>query len=159
MGGCERAVGMRAIGWADSVGRMAFSNYIVPVDRLGLIFYGYGLGLFGIESAVPRDRRRDLRRAGQFSRWGFDRFSFGPLEVWRSLMYGKRQPLLPTLAAASGSQIRQPFQMLVSSSQRRSRALEQTRNRSRSIVGRQVDPRQHAPVVMAQHDVARFSFG
>ena len=40
--------GKRAIGWAAPVGRMAFSNYIAQSIVLGLIFYGYGLGLFGI---------------------------------------------------------------------------------------------------------------
>ena len=87
--------GKRAIGWAAPVGRMAFSNYIAQSIMLGLIFYGYGLGLFGL-NIWPSLAIVVVIFAAQsaFSRWWLDRFQFGPLEwLWRSLMYGRRQPL------------------------------------------------------------------
>ena len=35
------------LGWAAPLGRMAFTNYLAQSVIFGLIFYGYGLGLFG----------------------------------------------------------------------------------------------------------------
>ncbi|MCK4606090.1 MAG: DUF418 domain-containing protein [candidate division Zixibacteria bacterium] len=78
------------------VGRMAFSNYILQTLICTTLFYGHGFGLFG-----------------QIPRWGqlaitvtiwvvlimasdlwMTRFRFGPLEwLWRTLTYGKRQPM------------------------------------------------------------------
>jgi uncharacterized protein len=95
-------------GWAapvvrrlGAVGRTAFSNYILQT-LLGItIFYGTGLGLFG-----------KVDRVGQLlivlAIWAVQlviapiwlrHLAFGPLEwLWRSLTYGKRQPM--RLAAA-----------------------------------------------------------
>ena len=92
----KSSCGKRAIGWAAPVGRMAFSNYIVQSIVLGLIFYGYGLGLFGRIGLWPCFAIVILIFAVQalVSRWWLDRFTFGPLEwLWRSLMYGRRQPM------------------------------------------------------------------
>ncbi len=75
---------------------MAFSNYILQLLICTTLFYGHGFGLFG-----------------QIPRWGqlaitvtiwvvlimtpdlwMTRFRFGPLEwLWRTLTYGKRQPM------------------------------------------------------------------
>lgn len=42
-----------ALHWAAAVGRTAFSNYILQSVILGLLFYGYGLGLiFGFQKVV-----------------------------------------------------------------------------------------------------------
>ncbi|MCE2423516.1 MAG: DUF418 domain-containing protein [Pseudomonadales bacterium] len=79
-----------------AVGRMALSNYILQSVFGFLIFRDLGLGLWN-----------DLDRhelyyvvAGQwfvmiaFSLWWLDRYRFGPLEwLWRSLTYGRRQPM------------------------------------------------------------------
>ena len=75
-------------------GRMALTNYMLQVAVLDYVVSGYGLSLrvrpilgilgaallFGAEVAL--------------SRWWLARFRYGPLEwVWRSLTYGKRQPM------------------------------------------------------------------
>jgi uncharacterized protein len=72
------------------VGKMAFTNYILQSLICTLIFYGYGLGLFG-----------QLERLQQlfvvlgvwtfligYSSWWLSRYSMGPLEwLWRRLTY------------------------------------------------------------------------
>ena len=89
-----------ALRWLTSrlaaVGQMAFSNYISHSVICSLIFYGYGLAMFG------RLERYQLYGvvAGI---WLFQlmvspiwlrHFRFGPLEwAWRSLTYWKRQPM------------------------------------------------------------------
>jgi uncharacterized protein len=65
-----------------------------------LLFYGFGFGLFGrLGSAIAA-----LLGLGVFvtqlvtSNWWLRRFRFGPAEwVWRSLTYGRWQPLTPVL--------------------------------------------------------------
>ncbi len=78
-----------------AVGRMAFTNYIAQTVICTTLFYGHGFGLFG-----------SVDRVGQAgivltiwalllaaSPWWLARFRAGPLEwLWRSLVYGKRQP-------------------------------------------------------------------
>ncbi|MFH1501479.1 MAG: DUF418 domain-containing protein [Candidatus Eisenbacteria bacterium] len=78
------------------VGRMAFTNYLMQTVICTFIFYGHGLGLFG-----------RVERTGQilivfavwifqlwFSRFWLARFRLGPAEwLWRSLSYGRRQPM------------------------------------------------------------------
>jgi uncharacterized protein len=78
-----------------STGKMAFTNYILMSVICGLIFNGFGLGLFG-----------SLERFEQLlvvfgiwtilitlSVWWLKRFFYGPLEwLWRYLTYGKRPP-------------------------------------------------------------------
>ena len=79
-----------------AVGRTAFSNYILQTLFGTAIFYGTGLGMFG-----------RVDRVGQllivFAIWAVQltiapvwlrHFEFGPLEwLWRSLTYGKAQPM------------------------------------------------------------------
>jgi len=78
-----------------ALGRMAFTNYILQSVIGTLIFFGYGLGLFGLKSrtfllAVCLTVWA-VQMAG--SVWWLNRFRFGPLEwVWRSLTYRQRQP-------------------------------------------------------------------
>jgi uncharacterized protein len=73
-----------------SVGRMAFSNYILMTLLGTFIFYGFGLGLFG---SVERKYQVLLVVAIWIpiliiSPLWFKRFRFGPLErVWRALTY------------------------------------------------------------------------
>jgi uncharacterized protein len=88
-----------------AVGRMAFSNYILQTLFGITIFYGTGLGLFG-----------RVERVGQllivFVIWAVQlaiapiwirHFEFGPLEwLWRSLTYGKAQPMRRSALVAAG---------------------------------------------------------
>lgn len=79
-----------------AVGRMALTNYLLQSVLCASLFFGYGLGLFG--------------RVGRFhlwaiilgiwivelaiSPWWLARFRFGPAEwLWRSLTYGRLQPM------------------------------------------------------------------
>ncbi len=78
------------------VGRMALSNYLLQTVICTLIFYGYGLGLFGrTGTAVGL-----LLTVGIYaiqvplSNLWLAHFQFGPLEwLWRTLTYGRSQPM------------------------------------------------------------------
>lgn len=79
-----------------AVGRMALTNYLMHSLILTTIFYGYGLGLYG---TVPRIWQMAFVAAViglelLWSKWWLERYRFGPAEwVWRTLTYGKRQPM------------------------------------------------------------------
>jgi uncharacterized protein len=80
----------------SAAGRMAFSNYLAQSLICTTIFYGRGLGLFGSVDRVAQA----LIVIGIWvvqlavSPWWLARFRFGPCEwAWRSLTYGKRQPM------------------------------------------------------------------
>jgi uncharacterized protein len=91
--------GGKLLGWAGPVGRMAFTNYIAQSLILSGIFYGFGLALFGQLSVAQSLVVAVVIYAVQaaFSAWWLGRFRFGPIEwLWRSLMYGERQPLSRT---------------------------------------------------------------
>jgi len=80
-----------------SVGRTALSNYVGQSVVCGLVFYSFGLGLFG-RLTGPQLAGVALAvfalEAAASMAW-LRLFRFGPLEwAWRSLTYGKRQPLL-----------------------------------------------------------------
>jgi len=93
----EFARGRSLLNWAAPLGRMAFSNYIGQSLFFGWIFFGYGLGLFGIMS-IGRAAVIGLSLyvlQVLYSRWWLGRFRYGPVEwLWRSLMYGNWQPML-----------------------------------------------------------------
>jgi len=78
-----------------AVGRMALTNYLMHTVLCSLIFYGYGLALFG---SVSRVGQVGITVAiWMLQLWlaplWLDRFRFGPMEwLWRSLSYIKRQP-------------------------------------------------------------------
>lgn len=80
-----------------AVGRTAFTNYLFQSVVATTVFYGHGLGLFGSVS-----RAEALGMVVVFwmiqvvlSVGWLRRFRFGPVEwLWRTLTYGKRQPLL-----------------------------------------------------------------
>lgn len=78
------------------VGRTALSNYLLQSLIGTFVFYGYGLGLMGKLDATEQLGYIALLFTGQvwLSRWWLARFRFGPAEwLWRSLTYGKRQPM------------------------------------------------------------------
>ncbi len=80
----------------SAVGRMAFTNYLMQSIMLTTVFYGFGLGLYG------RFERFELL-AFVLAVWIIEiawsqpwlaKFKFGPFEwLWRSLTYGKPQPM------------------------------------------------------------------
>jgi uncharacterized protein len=79
-----------------AVGRMAFSNYIAQSLLFGWLFFGYGLGWFGLLRPAP------VLALGMavygLQMWlsvvWLRHYRFGPIEwLWRTLMYGARQAL------------------------------------------------------------------
>jgi uncharacterized protein len=79
-----------------AAGRMAFTNYLTQSLIFGLIFYGYGFGLFGrLDPATALVLAIPLYVAQLWlSTWWLQRYRFGPFEwLWRSLTYGRRQPM------------------------------------------------------------------
>jgi len=95
--------GARALGWLAPAGRMALTNYLLQSVVGSLVFYGYGLGLWG---QVAR-RWLLLGVVVVFalqvlaSRAWLARFRFGPVEwLWRACTYG-RFPAMRTAPARS----------------------------------------------------------
>jgi len=78
------------------VGRMSLTNYLGQSLICGFIFFGWGLGLFG---SVERSEQIMIVVAIWvfqliFSSLWIRRFQFGPAEwLWRSMTYGKLQPM------------------------------------------------------------------
>ncbi len=86
----------RITAWFAAVGRMAFTNYIMQSVVLGLLFFGYGFGLLGQLGVLQGVAISLALFATQIwlSRLWLSRYRMGPLEwLWRSLMYGKVQPI------------------------------------------------------------------
>jgi uncharacterized protein len=85
-----------------AVGRMALSNYLMHTLICTTLFYGYGFGLYG-----KLDRAQLLGVVVAI--WALQlwlspnwlkSFRFGPAEwLWRSLTYGKAQPMRVAVAA------------------------------------------------------------
>jgi uncharacterized protein len=78
------------------VGRMALTNYLSQTVISLLVFYGFGLGLIGKVGPAATVGLTLAIFCVQvaFSHWWLARFRFGPAEwVWRSLTYGKAQPM------------------------------------------------------------------
>jgi uncharacterized protein len=89
----QTSIGATLLRFAEPVGRMAFTNYIMQSLVLGFIFYGYGLGLFGRLSSAVGLLLTVMIYAAQVvvSRLWLTRFAYGPIEwLWRALMYGRR---------------------------------------------------------------------
>ena len=84
--------GHRWLRWAEPLGRMAFTNYIMQSIILSFVFYGYGIGLFGkLDSVAGLAIVLGVYIAQvMFSRRWLDHFRYGPIEwLWRALMYGR----------------------------------------------------------------------
>ena len=80
-----------------AIGRTALSNYLLQSVIGTLIFYNYGLGLFGQWGPaillVPTVGIYALQAI--ISPWWLARYRFGPVEwLWRTLTYGRPQPML-----------------------------------------------------------------
>ena len=92
----ERPRMARVLSALAPLGRMALTSYLTQSVVLGLLFYGYGLGLFGhIGEAVAT-----ILGIGIFtiqvvvSALWLRRYRFGPVEwLWRSFTYGAWQPM------------------------------------------------------------------
>lgn len=93
---CQSEAWKRRLAGFGAVGQMALTNYLAQslVYMFGL--YGFGLGLL----PYAGDTFCMLVAFGffalqvVFSRWWLARYRFGPAEwLWRSLTYGKRQPM------------------------------------------------------------------
>lgn len=83
------------------LGRMAFTNYLMQSLIFCGIFYGYGLGYFGKLGAASTLILGIVIYALQIVtsiRW-LKHYRFGPVEwLWRTLMYGTRQPFAQLMA-------------------------------------------------------------
>ncbi|WP_257388177.1 DUF418 domain-containing protein [Tahibacter caeni] len=94
----------RLLGVFAPVGRTALTHYLGQSVLGVALFYGAGAGLgprYGLVgtllAAVALFALQTLA-----SRWWLQRFRFGPAEwIWRSLTYGRRQPLRRRSAAAA----------------------------------------------------------
>lgn len=78
------------------VGQMALTNYLTQSIVCTLIFYGYGLGLFGKMGPAAGIGLTIILYLLQIplSHWWMKRFYYGPAEwLWRSLTYLKPQPM------------------------------------------------------------------
>ncbi len=78
------------------VGRMALTNYLMHSIICTLVFYGYGLGLYGQLGPVALIGIVIAIYVVQIplSAWWLKRFRFGPFEwLWRSLTYMQFQPM------------------------------------------------------------------
>jgi uncharacterized protein len=79
-----------------AVGRLAFSNYVFQTLLCTTLFSSYGFKMFGKTGPVVNLLLIFIVWAIQvpLSVWWSRRFRFGPVEwLWRSLTYGKRQPM------------------------------------------------------------------
>jgi uncharacterized protein len=86
----------KVLGMLAPAGRMALTNYLLQSFVATFIFYGYGLGMLGrigeVGGLVYCVVFWLLQLA--LSHWWMSRFAFGPVEwLWRTLTYGKRQPM------------------------------------------------------------------
>ncbi|NOK18513.1 DUF418 domain-containing protein [Corallococcus carmarthensis] len=92
----QRATWQRALGLLAPVGRMALTNYLSQSIISVLFFYGYGLGFItklGPAACVAYCLAVFSVQVVWSHLW-LSRFRFGPAEwVWRSLTYGKAQPM------------------------------------------------------------------
>jgi uncharacterized protein len=90
----ERAAWRRRLGLFAPVGRMALTNYLAQTVLCITIYYAGGLvgqagPLFGLLLALVIFPAQMLASA-----WWLARFRYGPMEwLWRSLTYGRLQPM------------------------------------------------------------------
>ena len=93
----RRHVWQNRLRYLAPVGRMALTNYLMQSIICTLIFYGYGLGLFGQVGAAVGVLLTLVIFTVQvaWSNWWMQRYRYGPAEwLWRSLTYMRWQPML-----------------------------------------------------------------
>jgi uncharacterized protein len=99
----QRPTWQRLLSVLAPVGRMALTNYLSQTVISLLLFYGYGLGLIGtlgLKALLTIPLGIFVLQIGVSHLW-LARFQFGPAEwVWRSLTYGKAQPMRRARAEA-----------------------------------------------------------
>ena len=86
-----------------AAGRMALTNYLVQSLVFALLFYGYGFQLYGRLDPKTAAALGTAFYALQiwFSLRWLRRYRFGPFEwLWRSLTYGRRQPMRHAAASS-----------------------------------------------------------
>jgi uncharacterized protein len=95
------------VGWlarlVAAAGRMALSNYLAQSVIFSLLFYSFGFGLFGRFGSANAALIGLAVFAAQLvvSEWWLRHFRFGPAEwLWRSLTYGRWQPMKPLESGA-----------------------------------------------------------
>ncbi|RKG65210.1 DUF418 domain-containing protein [Corallococcus sp. CA054B] len=96
----------KVLGVFTPAGRMALTLYLMQSVLSLCVFNGWGLGLVGRTPPSLTLLLCLALFAGQvaFSHWWLGRFRFGPVEwLWRSLTYGRAQPMrrVPTAAPAA----------------------------------------------------------
>lgn len=92
----QRPAWQRPLSVLAPVGRMALSHYLAQTLIGIALFYGIGLGIGPQYGLVGVALSCIVIFAAQIaiSRWWLQRYRFGPVEwLWRSLTYGKRQPM------------------------------------------------------------------
>jgi uncharacterized protein len=89
-----------------AVGRMALTNYLAQSIVCGLIFYGFGLALYGrvtgyqLYAVVLLVWGLELA----WSSWWLKHFRIGPFEwLWRSITYRRAQAWRASPAGATGT--------------------------------------------------------
>jgi uncharacterized protein len=86
----------RVLSTLAPAGRMALTNYLSQTVIALLVFYGFGLGLIGKLGNAATIGLTSALFAVQMliSHLWMSRYQFGPAEwLWRSLTYGRRQPM------------------------------------------------------------------
>jgi uncharacterized protein len=86
-----------------AAGRVALTNYLLQSVICSFLFYGHGLGLVGKVSHLEQILITLLIWCGQLAlSWiWLRRMRFGPVEwLWRSLAYGRWQPMRLAIAQA-----------------------------------------------------------
>ena len=89
---CQHARWLRRLRPLAAAGRMALSNYIGQSVVATLIFYGYGLGLYGEIGRASATAMALALYGAQvwYSRRLLERYSMGPMErLWRNATYGR----------------------------------------------------------------------
>ena len=85
-----------------AAGRMALTNYLLQAAALDFIVSGYGLALRVRPAAGVIAAAALFGAEVVCSRWWLARYRFGPCEwIWRSLTYGRVQPMRRQVVAES----------------------------------------------------------
>ena len=87
-----------------AVGRTALSNYLMQTVLCTTLYNNWGFGLYGAVGPALGLVPTVLIYGCQvvLSQWWVRRFLFGPMEwFWRTLTYGRRQPMLVTVEPVS----------------------------------------------------------